>query len=283
MKLSVIVWDGNFRENLHTIRFFGEQTLPHQDYEFLWVDYYGANQAVRQALAQYPNFRLVTLDRPLSENWHLGRCINEGVRQSSGDLLLLPDGDVAVEKDFLASAVEECDQPGHVTYFRRYDELEKDSCDDSTASLSHLEKHCRLLNPLNYAGCLALRRESFEAVNGYEEHPVFSGPGMNAMESYVRLRNSGMAIRWSDRKIYHPWHPNSGSSDNVEQERALLRLARVDHPWINPYSGIDQSWVVNFREKNLCRRADAEELEHILSRKPRIDLSRYAADGGCDG
>ena len=275
MKISVIVWDGNFRENLHTIRFFGEQRMAHEEYEFLWVDYYGSNDAVRSAMERYPNFRVVTLDRDPSETWHLGHCINEGARQSRGTLLVIPDGDIAVGPDFLEYVAAECGQSDHVTYFRRYDELERDACEASTRDLAHLEQRCKLLNPLNYAGCLVLHRETFEKVNGYEEHPLFSGPGMNAMETYVRLRNAGCSVRWSDRKIYHPWHPNTGASSEDERQRALLRRAKADYPWIQPYAGLRQSWLTHIREYRLVTAADSDAAEAVLKETPLIDLVQY--------
>ena len=60
---------------------------------------------------------MIKLGNSKEKNWHLGKCINEGVRQSSGDILVIPDGDVIVEKDFLQHVQRECDQDNLVTYF----------------------------------------------------------------------------------------------------------------------------------------------------------------------
>ena len=55
-----------------------------------------------------------------------------------------------------------------------------------------------------------LSKKNFELIDGYETHDVFAGPGMNGKETYIRLRNAGLNIRWSKEKnTYHPWHPNT--------------------------------------------------------------------------
>lgn len=274
MKVSIIAWDANFRENLHTIDCFAKQVFPSIDFEFIWVDYYRSNKRVKQKIEQYENFKLVTLNNENSEEWHLGQCINAGVSKSMGDLLVIPDGDIVVEANFLEYVVNQCNLLNHITYFRRYDELECDACLESS-TIKHLAQYSSLLAPVNYAGCMVLRKEDFLKVNGYEEHSVFSGPGMNAMEMNIRLRNFGMYIRFSEKKIYHPWHVNTGISNEDKRQRAILKLAKNDYPWIVPYSGIKQSWVTYMREKEISIEANIKDADLILSKLPLIDLLKY--------
>ena len=40
MKISVVMIDGNFRENLFGADYFTRQDFPEDQYEVLWVDYY---------------------------------------------------------------------------------------------------------------------------------------------------------------------------------------------------------------------------------------------------
>ena len=46
-KITVIMWDGNFREYIHTIDYFGNQDLSPDEYEILWVDFYDSNDLIR--------------------------------------------------------------------------------------------------------------------------------------------------------------------------------------------------------------------------------------------
>src|SRR5690606_36152166 len=117
--------------------------------------------------------------------------------------------------------------------------------------LGDLEKNCKLTNPTNYAGCLVLHRQMFEQIRGYEEHSAFSGPGINGMETYTRLRNCGASIKWGDAKIYHPWHESTGSSSASAEERKMLAELASRYHWIIPYAGITQSWIVWQRSLNL--------------------------------
>ena len=33
--------------------------------------------------------------------WHLGKCLNAAILESKGDLIVIPDGDIVVEENFL--------------------------------------------------------------------------------------------------------------------------------------------------------------------------------------
>ena len=277
MKVSVIAWDGNIREYLHTIDFFAQQDFPQKEYEFIWVDFYNSNDNVRTEINKYKNFRLLTLNNPDNLQLHLGKCINEGVKQSKGETIVIPDGDICVENDLLSYIWKEHKKnKDQVIYFRRYDEKEKFSCNKSRTEIEYLKEHCILQNPTNYAGCVSLSKKNFELIDGYETHDVFAGPGMNGKETYIRLRNAGLNIRWSKEKnIYHPWHPNTSLSSIKDIERKALKFAQVDFPWIIPYSGIKQSWISHCRELNLEFRANLIKCNEYLLNTPKIDMDYY--------
>ncbi len=277
MKVSVITWDASFREHLHTIDFFGRQNYEPSEYELIWVDYYASRDEVHSKINQYANARILALENPLDQKWHLGDCINAGVAASSGELLIIPDGDIAVEPDFI-EFVSEAHQKFQdlVIYFRRYDEPAQMSSQDSRHSLTYLKNVARLTNPTNYGGCLTLRRTSFERINGYETHPAFAGPGCQGIETYTRLSNAGMAIQWApDKKIFHPWHPLSGDNLKDSQINAALASARAVHPWIIPYAGLEQSWITHNRSKHIQYRASSTQCDQYLSQMPSIDMAQW--------
>lgn len=233
LKISVITWDGSFRESFHTVDFFGNQSFPQREYEFIWVEYYSVvNQRLREKILLLENARIISLGG--EGVWHLGKCLNEGIRQSSGKVLVICDGDIAVESDFLDTVWGIHNKMDNlVLYFRRWDEPE--SAHVTSITLHHLQEVCQLLHPRNYGGCLTTRRECIDYVHGYEEHPIFSGPGATSKELYTRLKNAGFPVMWHpSQKIYHPWHTNSlRGTDKLKLDQQLwvieCRDSCVDH------------------------------------------------------
>jgi hypothetical protein len=272
MKISVIAWDASFREKLHTIDSFCKQDYPTTDFEFIWVDFYDNNNPeLLKKIDTYLNATLLNLKNSKDVTWHLGKCINAGVKAAKGDILVFPDGDIIVYKDHLKTIDKELtNQKDLVVYFRRWDEL-NDTHSIESYNETYLEQHTKLLNATNYAGCFALHRSAFQTINGYEESEVFAGPGANGKETYLRLRNAGFAIKWHDKKIYHPWHTSTGSSDKKTDE--LIKISNY-HNWLNPYCGIKQSWVLKNRELDVTFKANQGIIENYMKHVPNIDRLR---------
>lgn len=269
MKISVIAWDCSFREKFHTVDSFCTQDYPNTDFEFIWVDFYDNNNPeLLKKIEAYPNASLLNLKHSKDTNWHLGKCINAGVKAAKGELLVFPDGDIIVHKDHLQVIEHQLQQHKDlVVYFRRWDEL-KQSHGTQSYTQAYLEEHTKLLNATNYAGCFALHRSAFETINGYEENDVFAGPGANGKETYLRLRNAGFAIKWHDKKIYHPWHPSTGTSDKHTEE--LIKISK-HYNWLKPYSGIKQSWVLKNRELDLTYKANDGTIESYMQTVPSVE------------
>ncbi|WKN44451.1 glycosyltransferase family A protein [Tunicatimonas pelagia] len=270
MKISVITWDASFRESFHTVDSFCRQKYSTEDFEFIWVDFYNnQNPTLLDKINSYSNARLLNLKNPISQAWHLGKCLNAGVRESKGNLLIIPDGDVIVADDFLQK-IEEAhgNRQNQVIYCRRWDEPAKDHDSVMSYSYDYLNEVCQLNNPTNYAGMISLHRDTLGFVNGYEESAVFSGPGANGWEHYIRLRNAGCSIQWYSEKVFHPHHSFTGTSDKMQE---VLKQAKVSHPWIQPYAGLKQSWVIRQRESDLSYKADVEQIEEYLTKLPDLE------------
>lgn len=231
VKISVITWNGGFREYFHTIDSFAQQTLPQSEYEFIWVEYFDSAVAeLTRKIEDVPNAQLICLNG--QGHWHAGKCMNSGVAASSGDLLVIVDGDVVVKPNFLEQIWDvhrESDKL--VVYVRRWDEPQTHH--NPKITIEHLEQVCYLPNPLNCGGCVTLHRETFAAVRGYEEHPIIGGVGAVSKEFYTRLQNAGFPIVWlADMKVFHPWHPGTLPSANTRHQRV-------------------QAWVIEQRLMNL--------------------------------
>lgn len=257
--ISVITWDAGFRESFHTVDCFRNQSIATDQFEFIWVDHYSNIDArLRQKIDQMPNAKAVCLEA--TGNWHLGRALNYAVNMSIGKILVIPDGDIIVETDFLEKVLTaHCGQTNLVLYFRRWDQpMPPSGTPDKEIDIDRLKAECRLTNTTNYGGCISVPRKTFLEVGGYEEHEVFSNAGAISMELYTRLKNLGAAIVWSpDVKIYHPWHVGSypGSTD-------YLKKLAVQKEYIR------QSDLL------LHKRANNESVESIVNAIVRSDHKR---------
>lgn len=232
--------DGSFRESVHALRFFGEQAWDRDDYEILWVEHYDSVSPELAAIADgVPNARIVTLGR--DGVYHSSHCFNAGIAQARGELVLIPDGDVVVEPDFVARMwALHARNPRLVTYNYRFNEAREDHRDD--VDIEHLKRVTTLTHPSNWGGCLGVRREWLLAVNGYEMLPLFAtGDHGNDFDMYVRLKNLGLDVCWPREPVlYHPWHPTTLNFAYTHKLQAMLTqhrghtLATLAHRGIDP-------------------------------------------------
>ena len=246
LKISVITWDAGFRESFHTVDFFRNQSFPPSKYEFIWVEYYSdVNPRLRQKMSGLENARIICLGG--ENDWHIGKCLNEGIKQGRGEVLVICDGDIVVEPDFLDSVWSIHNKMDDlILYFRRWDEPK--SVHELPITLHHLREVCQLLHPSNYGGCLTTRRDCVNYVHGYEEHPIFVGAGTISTELYTRLKNAGFPIVWHpSKKVYHPWHTNT--------LRGTYKLKR------------DQTlWIIQCRHLSVDHLASTDQVRMYLNR-----------------
>ncbi len=231
--VSVITWDGGFRENYHTVDFFCKQTIDSIEFEFLWLEYYSSIKAeLAEKINQYSNARTICLGN--EGDWHVAKCMNKGIKLSKGEHLILIDGDIAVSESFIEKDRLIHNQfPGSAVYYRRMDEPSRNGLDlKNEINLEYLKTNCILANPTNYGGCLSISKNSFEKVCGYEEHSLFSGNGAVSKELYIRLRNAGIPILWHPTgEVYHPWHDGTIPSNKTtkrELQDLIINLRELE-------------------------------------------------------
>ena len=202
MKISVVMIDGGFRENVHSAKYFSNQDFSSGEYEVIWVEFYDkANQQV----ANLDNVKVIELKK--SGTYHSSYCFNAGIVAAKGEIVVLPDADQIVDRDFLQRVYEQHSVIKNlVCYGFRYDEVEKGLLDGH--SIEELKEKCVLKNPSNYGGCLTVRKNILLEINGYEQHDVFeTGFHANGLDLYTRFKNMGLPIMWDKELIlYHPWH-----------------------------------------------------------------------------
>lgn len=262
MKISFIIWDGNFREYLHTLDCFEKQNGS-TEFEVIWCDFYkNTNAKLAEYIARNDNFKLINLNHKEDQQWSEGVCINYAVSKAQGDVITLIDGDIFFENDFVETiASYNLSDDNKAVYLRRYDESEQDHDHKLSYTSAHLSRVCKLNNPFNYAACLALSKWLFNRLKGYETHAIFDGPGGASIDMRTRLLNSGAFVSSQSYKVYHPWHPFTGRTNKYQQSSILYSK---HYKWINGYIGIKQSWIIKRREENLSFAASTQEVDQLL-------------------
>ncbi|MBT8326647.1 MAG: glycosyltransferase [Bacteroidia bacterium] len=269
MKISFVIWDGNFREYFHTLKCF-ENQISTIDFEVIWCDFYeNTNEELKKYVARNDNFKLINLKNDDSKSWNEGVCINHAVSKAQGDVIALIDGDIFFDLDFVETVASyKLDEVNKAVYLRRYDENEQDHDKSLSYTITHLDKVAKLNNPFNYAAFLGMSRSLFNKLAGYETHSIFDGPGGASIDMRSRLLNTGAFVSSQDYKIYHPWHPFTGRTNKYQESSILFSK---HYKWINGYIGVKQSWIIKRRQENLSYAASKEEVDRLLTElHPRL-------------
>ena len=233
MKISVIMVDGGFRENVYSASYFSNQQFS--DYELIWVDYY---DKINPEVLQIPQVRAIALNR--EGKYHSSYCFNRGITEATGEVIVIPDADQVVDRDFLATIWR-----SHLAYDKlvvygyRYDEIEPGAL--ASRDLAELKKKCKVKNPTNYGGCLSVKKKWLMKINGYEQHPIFGGGfHANGKDLYTRFKNIGLAVEWNpELRIYHPWHPYTlHNSPELDAQKKFIGWRRSNLQW-KALDGID--------------------------------------------
>ena len=245
MKISVIMIDGGFRDNLYGAHYFSKQNFPKNEYEVIWVEFY---DAVKPEIKNNKKLKIFTLNHSKTATYHSSLCFNKGIIESKGDLLIIPDADQIVRPDFLLNLWKI--HQGYeqlVVYVYRYDEIKQGML--KSIDYEELEDKCELKNTINYGGCISVRKKWFLAINGYDQHPIFSsGFHANGLDVYTRFKNYGLAIKWEPSlKLFHPWHPCTLTfAPQVKLQHQLINwrkqnLSYLTFNGIDPHKNIDGS------------------------------------------
>ena len=220
--------DGGFRENIFGAEYFSNQTFPEKEYEIIWVEYY---DRANRFLDQYHRIKVVELKK--KDVYHSSYCFNAGIKEARGEVLVIPDADVLVERDFLSNVYEEHSKHHDlVMYFYRYCQ-EEEFFKNSDFSFEYIKRTSRIRGSDNYGGCLSVRKKWLVKIGGYEQHRAFAtGNHANGRDVYTRLKNLGLCVKWHpERYIYHPWHPGTGgvgaNRKRVKWQQEIIKYRSV--------------------------------------------------------
>ncbi len=232
-KVSVILADWNVRESFHSLEYLDRQTVPRDEYELIWVEFYDRKPEPIQRL-------LGASGRPMLDQWivlgypqellyHKNRAYNAGLLAANGDLCVICNSDAMFRPTFIESVIQAFNETAysvvHIDQVRNLDtrfypfnhpsfeEVTGTGCVNWVGNMTMgLWTEEDRLHRADYSACLAARRSDLLAIGGADEHPDYLGSSGGPNEMSFRLSNRGRRERWlTNEFLYRTWNPNESS------------------------------------------------------------------------
>src|SRR5262245_19137214 len=227
-QLSIILLDWGVRESFHSLEYLNRQTVPRDQYELIWLEFYRRKPAKLREMV----FRGGLLDQwivagyPDDYVFSKHRLYNIGLLLAQGRYCVICDSDAIFTPSFVAKLLEAFAQTQraviHLDEIRNTDpvfypfcypsiaEIQGDGCANWHGTVSRgLNNSADMLHQSNYGACMAAPRDDMFAIGGADEHIDYLGYICGPYEMTFRLANHGLPERWlRDEYLYHTWHPN---------------------------------------------------------------------------
>jgi N-terminal domain of galactosyltransferase len=171
---------------------------------------------------------------PFNKSW----AVNVGVEvaRMPADLVCVLDADILVDRHFVRRNVERFDHPAAGAHLPFRDVLYLDErstrlaidrrCRDGLPAVP-LESVRGFLVRRAPGGCVWLRRDVFETVNGFDER--FEGWGGEDIDFVLRLQLAA-AVHFYDDALLHLWHPSTAPHTDAEtEEREIPSVTAIRH------------------------------------------------------
>jgi hypothetical protein len=251
-KVSVILLDWGVRESYHSLDYLNRQTIPRDEYELIWLEFYDRKPPELARLVESSRVldKWIVLGYPDDHIFHKHRLYNVGILASTGDVCVICDSDAIFTPKFIETIIrafeETPDAVIHLDEIRNndrrfypfaYPSIEAvlgPGCMNWTGTMSfglYLE-HDRT-HMANYGACMAARKRDILAVGGADEHLDYLGYICGPYDLTFRIVNHhGQAERWLDNEyLYHVWHPNtSGINSDYQgpEDGRMMSLRALD-------------------------------------------------------
>lgn len=231
MKVSIIIPNFNGAKYIETC-FKSLHNQEYNDYEIIFVDNGSEDDSCSIALDNYSQIKLIALDA----NYGFSKAVNEGIKASSSDFVVLLNNDTELEKEWLNNLIKCIESYDNIfscsSKMIRYYEREKtDDAGDGYNIFGWSYKKGDGLPNLKYnrdgqvfascAGAAIYRRKIFDEI-GYFDENFFAY--LEDMDISYRARIHGYKnVYCSDAVVYHIASATSGSRYNAFKARLIGR------------------------------------------------------------
>jgi cellulose synthase/poly-beta-1,6-N-acetylglucosamine synthase-like glycosyltransferase len=232
---------------------------PFRDFEVIVCDD-GSGPEARQISEAFASRSGIQTKHVWQEHRGFRKCriLNEGLRQSTGELLVFLDGDCVPHRDYVGDHVSQL-EPGVFCAGRRVELGEKISAaltpemvsrgffdfpgprmlwSFATGDSEHFQRTLRFPWPGvrrclgmeridDLKGCnYSVSRKDLEAINGFDEE--YEGYGREDTDVELRLRNLGLRIRSMKGLAlqFHVWHPRRAFTPANDKRLDEVKMTR---------------------------------------------------------
>ncbi len=284
---SIITWDCSYRAFHHLIDALAGQDCPAKEWELIYVEQRTKRVSSARNRKQGAGLRSlwdryqevggavnlcpVYLGDKVNVPYHLGRCVNAGLKIAQGDIISVMDGDQLLQPHFLKSlaafhegrdaiASVHCHVAGGPVGATKENWTEATFSFDDVLALCPYghDPYPAGTKPGSYGSMVSAKWEHWQAVNGHDEHPLWctSASMVNSDTAHRLERLLGVETELlQDTFSVHPWHPHgygrAGRAKGDEQVEAYLALQRElmnateHHDWQKRTSVADRLYRAN--------------------------------------
>lgn len=234
---SIISWDCSYRNFFHLIDGILGQDFPLESVEVIFVEQRNQKHADqynhqfglkslsdhKEELKGRLNLRTIYLGQPTTDPYHLGKCVNEGIKLSRGKIISVMDGDMLLTPNFLKDLTEyhqeerkianlfrhSAEYPIGVKSFNSWINANVDlkKCYFGCPTVAKKEIPAKVDN---YGPMVSAEKRLWAAIGAYDEHPIWSTASSKAhFDVNIRLQNAANTQSKYLKKSFavHPWHP----------------------------------------------------------------------------
>lgn len=238
--LSIVLLDWSVRESYHVLDYLNKQTVPREQYELIWIEYYDKRpKEIETRLEECA----VAAKLPVLDTWvvmnmlhnvyyHKHLMYNIGIVISKGRIVTFMDSDAVVRRTFVESIIKSFEKDSNIVlHMDQVRNMNKKFYPFNYPSIDKVTKEGRvnLVNgkprglvdrsdPLhlpNYGSCMSAIRDDLISIGGADEHIDYLGHICGPYEMTFRLVNAGKKEKWHpDEWLYHTWHPGQAGDQN---------------------------------------------------------------------
>lgn len=198
--------------------------------EIIISDYGSAEPALNQQLAEELGCGYVYTAEV--DVWSRARGLNAGFADARGSLLVSTDADMIFSPRSFEKIVQIAEQDPQSAFFLQCRDLPEFMDDEwveaHPGEWDELERHSRLRPRWGMGGMMAISREGFAELRGFDERlHTYGGEDLDFAQ---RARRAGYKTIWindDDVRMYHMWHPPTRREvDKTEAGRQAVEFNR---------------------------------------------------------
>ncbi|MBI4640504.1 MAG: tetratricopeptide repeat protein [Candidatus Tectomicrobia bacterium] len=237
-RVSLVLLDWSCRESFHLLHYLGQQTIPRDQYEIIWIEYYQRvspeiTEGLQGSEDQPPIVdQWVVLGMPETAYYHKHLMYNVGLVLSRGEIVIFCDSDAMVKPTFVETIIRTFEQdPDIVLHLdevrnndRRFHPFNYPSFEEVVGSrainwtgstTTGLVDRIDPLHSRNYGACMGAQREDLIEIGGADEQIDYLGHICGPYEMTFRLVNAQKREVWHPTEfLYHVWHPGQAGDKN---------------------------------------------------------------------